>query len=950
VIRFGVLGPLHVTVEGHTVDLGGPRQRSLLAALLLHAGAPVSAEALAQMLWGEEAPHSAAKALQVNVSRLRAALGGAGDRVETAGGGYRLRVEPDELDAQRFEQEYERARSLPALDAAAVLGDALDLWRGPALADVRYEPWAQGEIRRLEELRGAAIEDRIDAELALGEHARLVGELETLVAEHPHRERLRAQQMLALYRSGRHADALAAYRAARETLDAELGLEPGPDLRRLEQQILMHDPALVAATPGVPPPPPTPTFGRDADIRDVLTGLETARLLTLVGPGGVGKTRLAIEVARAAGGRFVSLASTADADRIPDVICDALAIARVPGETDAAALDRALGRSAGLLVLDNLEHLPGAATVLAGLLDRHGDLTILATSRRPVDIHAERQFPVTPLAVGEDSPAVALFSDRARARDPSFTLTEQNAAAVTAVCDRLAGLPLAIELAAARLGVLAPAALAERLDDALAVLDHGPHDAPERQQTLRATLDWSYDLLDERERAAFSALGVFAGGCELDAAEAVTGSPLTVIEALVAQNLVNVRDGRLILLEPVRQYAVERLAARPDEDEVRARHLDHLRDLAQRADHQIRVQGSVAPGFAAVHRERDNFEAAIEWAFASGRYVDALAVAGALGFYAELRRTDEHAFRWCARALEAAGTEAPPGLRARALLALPGMRFEATAVERVSAAVALLRQLDDDSDLAWALIVFARVSSSMGEFDASREAAEEALERARRLGDRGVIGAALGEIALATPAIEQALPFAREAVAELRAAGAIGRCAGLLSSLGMAALAEDAYDVAELLEREALDAAQELGDPYALALVYGNMGLATLLNGRPDAARAAFRAEYETAHRHGYVRFYFEALLGFAALAAADGQDRRAATLDAAAWAGEDTVVYPSEAPIYDRVEQRFIAVARGRVDPEAWEAAAAAGRALSAEAAMALALGEPAAGALLPD
>jgi predicted ATPase/DNA-binding SARP family transcriptional activator len=941
VIRFGVLGSLDVRVGDSAVDLGGPRQRSLLAALLLHAREPVSADALAQMLWGDEAPPSTANALQVNVSRLRGKLGAASERLETVSGGYRLRVEPGELDADVFEQAYERARSLPAADAAKVLREALDLWRGPALVDVRYEPWAQGEIRRLEELRAAAIEERVATELELGEHARLVGELGSLVAEFPLRERLRALQMLALYRAGRHADALAAFRTARETLDAELGLEPGPELRRLEHQILVHDPSLVATAPGVPPPPPTPTFGRDKDIGDVLAALDTARLLTLVGPGGVGKTRLAIEVARAAGGRFVSLASTADADRIPGVICDALAVARVPGESDLAALDRTLERSAGLLVLDNLEHLPGAAVAIAGLLERHADLTVLATSRRPIDIHAERQFPVAPLGVGGDSPAVALFSDRAQAGDPSFALTKENAAAVAAVCARLAGLPLAIELAAARLGVLGPAALAERLDDALAVLDHGPHDAAERHQTLRATLDWSYELLDEQERDAFSALGVFTGGCELDAAEAVTGSPLSVIEAVVAHSLVTIRDRRLILLEPVRQYAADRLAARPDAEAVRARHLAHLRALAEGADHQIWVQGRRAPGFAAVHRERDNFETAIEWAFASGRYVDALAVAGALGFYSELRRTDEQAFRWCARALEAAGPAAPARLRARALLAQLGMRFDDDAVERASAALALYRQLEDDTGIARALIVVARVLSSMGEYDASREAAEEALDRARRLGDRGVIGAALGEIALATPEIEKALPFARDAVAQLRAAGAIGRTVGVLSSLGMAALSEDAYDHAEQLERDALDAAHEIDDPYALTLVYGNMGLAALLGDRPDAARAAFRAEYQTAHRHGYVRFYFEALLGFAALAAADEQDRRAATLQAAAWASTDTVVYPSEVPIYERVEQRFIAAAQRRLDPESWEAAAAAGRAMSADAAMAFALAD---------
>jgi DNA-binding SARP family transcriptional activator len=360
VIAFGVLGPLDVKVEDRPVDLGGPRQRALLAALIVHAREPVSAEALAQMLWGDEAPPTAAKALQVNVSRLRAALGAAGDRVETVSGGYRLRLEPDELDAERFEQAYERGRALAPTDAAPALRDALALWRGPALADLRYEPWAQGEIRRLEELRAAAVEDRVAAELELGEHARLVGELESLVAEFPLRERLRALQMLTLYRAGRHADALAAFRTAREMLDAQLGLEPGPELRRLEQQVLTHDPVLLAVLPGVPAPPPTPTFGRHDDVRDIVAALESARLLTLTGPGGVGKTRLATEVARAAGGRFVPLAAIADADRIPAAACSALGVRRMPGEEALEALRRTLQQAPTLLVLDNLEHLPGA--------------------------------------------------------------------------------------------------------------------------------------------------------------------------------------------------------------------------------------------------------------------------------------------------------------------------------------------------------------------------------------------------------------------------------------------------------------------------------------------------------------------------------------------------------------------------------------------------------------
>ncbi len=944
-IRFGVLGPLDVRVDDNTVDLGGPRQRSLLTALLLHAGEPVSAETLAQMLWGDEAPPSAAKALQVSVSRLRSALGEAGDRVETVAGGYRLRVEPDELDAEAFERAYDRARALaPApADAARALREALALWRGPALADVRYEPWSQSEIRRLEELRAAATEDRLEADLALGEHARLVGELERLVTEHPLRERLRAAQMVALYRSGRHAEALAAFQAARAMLDTELGLEPGPELRRLEQQILTHDPALVpAAAPSGPPPPPTPTFGREADIRAVLDLLEHSRLVTLTGPGGVGKTRLATEAARATGGQFVALASTADSERIPATICDALYVARVHGESDLEALDRALTLGPTRLVLDNLEQLPGAGALLAGLLERHSDLRVLATSRQPLRIQAERLFPVSPLDADD---AVALFTDRARARDPSFTATE----AVATVCERVDRLPLAIELAAARLGVLTPADLAERLTDALAVLGEGPQDAPARHRTLRATLDWSVDLLDDDERRAFVALGVFAGGCELDAAEAVSGCGLPVLEGLVAKSLVSAHAGRLSMLEPVRQYAAERLAAGPDAERVRERHLEHLVALAERTEDDLWVRGRASPAFATVQREHANIEAAVEWALGA-RPVGALRLLGALCSYPPLAHTEQQAERWCQRALAAAGDEAPARDRGRGHLALHYARRDTHGPAAAAAAVALFREAGTATDLIRALLAHALVLAFIERYDEARPVAEEALGRARDAGDTAATGAAFAGIALAIPDIEAALPFVRQAVDHLREVRAPARVGGLLTTMGMVALGQDAYDHAERLEVEALEAIRELDDPYTLGLVRGNTGLAALLAGRHDAAAVAFRGQLAIAREHRYLGFAFEGLLGLAALAGARRADDRAATLEAAAWALNDRPPYASEIPVYDRVTERYIAPARARLGAEACERAAATGRAMSLADAIDHALAEPAAGTLLPD
>ena len=517
------------------------------------------------------------------------------------------------------------------------------------------------------------------------------------------------------------------------------------------------------------------------------------------------------------------------------------------------------------------------------------------------------------------------------------------------MCERVAGLPLAIELAAGRLGVLTPADLAARLGSALAVLDQGPSDAPERQRTLRATLDWSYELLDPEERAEFTALGAFAGGCDLEAAEAVTGSPLPVLEGLVAKSLVTARSGRLALLEPIRQYAAERLAARPDAETIRARHFEHFLGLAERTEQELWEQRRCCPAFAVMHRERDNLEAALEWSFADGRPLDPLRFAGAIGTYAWLANAREQANRWYPRALSVAGPDAPLALRARAMLAWADNAWPGRPdLKRTIGALELFRRLDDDVGIARSLVSVSNALSFGGDYEGGRRAAEEALGHARSTGDPVLVGEALAQIALGIPRIEDALPFVRESLALLRAAGALDRMVRVLSTAGMAALREDAYDRAEELEREALDAAAEIADPATLGLVYGNTGLAALLGGRHDAARAAFRNELVTAHAHALDLFYFEGLLGLAAFAAANGDDHRAAVLEAAAWALNSYPVGESEAPVYERLEQRFIAAARERLGRERWETANATGRSLTAEAAIALAV-EHAAPASLP-
>ena len=478
-------------------------------------------------------------------------------------------------------------------------------------------------MRRLEELRVLALEERVEADLERGEHALLASELEALVAEHPLRERLRGQQMRALYRLGRQADALATYRDLRDP--------PGRGARPRAR------PGAARARAGDPHPPgPAPRRRRSRARRRRRSAARTTcagsasccdagdvRLLTLTGPGGVGKTRLALELARTLDGRFVSLAAVGDAEQVAPAIGDALDIARVPGEAAEDALQRALAGERSLLVLDNLEHLPGVEAIVARLLAR---ATVLATSRQPLGLQAEHRYPVAPLA---ERAAIRLFESRAAAR--GFALSDADRPAVEELCRRLGGHPLAIELAAARLGVLDPAGLAARLEDALSLLGPGPSDAPARQRTLRATMDWSYGLLSERERDAFTAFGAFAADCALDAAEAVTrrgaAGPRRARRQEPRQRerrpAGDARAGPPVRRRAARAAAGRRRRARPARSTTTRRSPSGPGASSGPA-------GARRRSFEALHRERGNFRAALTWAGASAAGVR---LAGALDFY-----------------------------------------------------------------------------------------------------------------------------------------------------------------------------------------------------------------------------------------------------------------------------------------------------------------------------
>ncbi|HEX3686016.1 MAG TPA: BTAD domain-containing putative transcriptional regulator, partial [Gaiellaceae bacterium] len=635
-VQFRILGPVEAVIDGGTAALGAPKQRGLLALLLVNRGRAVPAEALVDGLWGERPPASAMQSLQVYVHGLRRALGT--ERIETVGRGYRAVVAEDELDLVRFERLLERGRAALEAgrtdDAADDLREALGVWRGPALADVPEET-RRGEAEPLDELRLTALELRYEAELGCGRHDAVLAELEALTAEEPYRERFLSQRMLALYRAGRQAEALEVYRDARRALSDELGLDPSPALQELERSILRQDPSLAAPEPPTRstrplPAPPTPLVGRRLELAAVsaLYRNEGARLVTLTGPGGTGKTRLALAVAQALepelrdGALFVNLAPVASPELLVPTIAEVLDVREGGARPLAEGVTEHLRERRMLLVLDNFEQLLAAAPFVGELLATAPRLLVLATSRAPLRLAAEREYPVPPFDTPDaglpfealvNTDALRLFAARARAVDPGFELDTTSAPEVARVCARLDGLPLAIELAAARSKLLAPGEILERLERQPHILPPGPRDAPARQRTLSATISWSYDLLGPDERLTFARLGVFAGGCTLEAAEQVCETTVETLGVLVDNNLLRRRGGRFTMLVTVRAFALERLEEAGDA-QVRRRHAEWLTELAETMAERTTAGDDAAVWLDRIQPEHDNIRAALAWA------------------------------------------------------------------------------------------------------------------------------------------------------------------------------------------------------------------------------------------------------------------------------------------------------------------------------------------------
>ena len=1012
---FRILGLLEVVGDDGPKRIVRGRESALLALLLLHANEPLATDRVVEELWGETAPENATKSVHIYISRLRKALGA--DRIETTPAGYLIRVNPGEVDVESFESL--AARGQGELEAGrpdraqTLLDEALAHWRGDALADFVYEPFAQAAARRLHERRDVATADRIDARLALAQAQQTIPELEALIERSPLWERPRAQLMLALYRCGRQTDALDLARATRALFLEELGLEPGSTLQELERRILNHDPSL-----GGPAPPDRPqaqtlpsgtvtflftdverstdllarlgaasyaeilaahraalegafdahggvivdtqgdsffvAFARAAEAvacaREAQSALESgpirvrmglhtgeplltgagyagmdvhraariaaagsggqvllsqatrdlivdgdvvdlgehrlkdltrperiyqlgptafpalkslnrsslpeaahpivgrreeqhelaelvrrSRLVTITGTGGIGKTRLALQLAGELnddfedGVFFVSLASVSDPDLVLPLALEALGI----GEGDTVA-----GRNA-LLVLDNFEHVFDAAPALADFLRRSHGPTVLVTSRTPLHVSMELEYALDPLAA---EAAVELFLDRARSvrrhTEPSTTIDE--------ICRRLDHLPLALELAAARLKLLDPESLLVRLDSRLPLLTHGPRDLPERQRTLEATIAWSYDLLDDGLRPAFAQLSVFAGTFSVEAAEAVVGADLDVLATLVDASLLKPRgNGRFLMLETIREFARNRLSD-PEAMPLPGRHAGFFLELAERAQPHL-TGPEAADWLNRLDADQGNFRAALDWyALEEPRLSIRLAIA---------------LWRWW----------------------LLRGRYEEgqVSIERA------LRSTPSDSERGELLYQLGALAISRGATERGRELSQQALETFRSIGHEEWEAKSLsmlGHVATDAGRWPEAIGHYEDAAVRFRRLEHRLGLAGVLSDLASTHLRSGSPAEARPLALESRDLQREIGNRPGEALALAVVGY-TQLDSDLAEARRSLAESTKLAQKLGYLHALVFSLNGLAVVAFREGDVKRAAAVFEAALA-----------------------------------------------------------------
>ncbi|MEP9363036.1 BTAD domain-containing putative transcriptional regulator [Nocardioides sp. CN2-186] len=943
------------------MKLPGIAERALLAQLLLSPGRTIPATMLVDRLWSESTlPVDPMNALQIRVSKLRRALKamGVGDVVTREGVGYRATIDSSTVDALEFADRVRAARAAAASAAdnggvgtahVQAYDDALALWRGDPLSDFAVEQWATAESARLSELRLAALTERAQLALTLGRHLEVVGDLEPVVAQDPTSESLAGLLMLALYRGGRQADALDVYSRTQEVLDESLGLEPSVSLRSLHLRVLRQDatlgaqqdmvPAAAAVADGAaattipvtmpahrsraeadrtaPTNLPTvvrPLIGRDAQLESIVELLGGVRLLTLVGPGGAGKTSLAITTvvrtsAEYLDGAFgVRLASVTTPDQVPVAVADAVGMPMDGAGAARNLRDRLisfLARRRMLLLVDNCEHVVDAVAALVDdILGRCPDITVIATSREALAIPDEVQVTVGPLEIPpEDTsagdvlayPAAQLFAERARAVRPGLLFGARDLAAIGAITRSLDGIPLALELAAARVSTLSPAEVSERLANRFTLLTSGARTAEARQQTLRATVDWSYQLLSEAEQRVFDRLSVFQGGWTLMSAEGVVadegappGEVLDTIGRLVERSMVVAEPGpttRYRMLETLRQYAAEQLEAYGQTVEVARRHAAYFRGIVEHAEVALRGHEQ-RQTLLWLRAEQPNIRAAL--AFLGGPDGDrdgALMMAGSLGMFWHLGR---HLEGRQVLARLVVGDEGSPAARALALQAIsiverprgclvhpnPGCADAAAeslalfeelgdtwhaalsrvllAVEGVTGAeperseallAAAQEQFDHDGD-PWgpAVIGFVRMETAAktGDVDAAIRIGRTTAAAFRQLDDSWGLSATLYHLGWALRQFgryAEGAPVLEEAIDVARGAGLWNTAQWALADLAIAKVHLGDYETARRLFDEGAAASREVGDSAGEVLAGYGYGLLAHVDGDWGEAR-----------------------------------------------------------------------------------------------------------------
>jgi predicted ATPase/DNA-binding SARP family transcriptional activator len=908
-VRFQLLGPMEVSVTGQPVKLPGAAERALMAQLLLAPGRTIAATILVDRLWSESTlPVDPMNALQIRVSKLRRALnsGGLADLVVREGMGYRAEVEPSQVDAHEFEVRLRQARATkhegtkrstaaPSPDVLAAYDEALALWVGEALSDFATEQWAIAEAARLSELKLAAMTERAQTALSLGRHVEVIAQLEPVVARDPTLESTAGLLMVALYRSGRQADALEAYRRTRDVLDESLGLEPSLSLRSLHERVLRQDASLGGASDLALPAPvlvpasrsrateaarvtnlPTvvrPLIGRDGQL-DALTALvDEARLVSLIGPGGAGKTSLALATVLRVADDFpdgvfgVRLAPVHDADQVPVATADALAVPLDGAAGDHDVRERIisfLGRKNLLMLVDNCEHvIDAAASLIDDVLGRCPNVTVLATSREGLAVPDEVQVTVGPLETPPESTApgrvldfaaAQLFVERARAVRAGTVYEEGELQAIGRICRALDGIPLALELAAARMSSMSATDIASRLDQRFSLLTSGVRTAEARQQTLRATVDWSYTLLTTREQRVFHRLSIFRGGWTLTAAEDIVSDPdtqygevLETLGSLVGRSMLFVEPGattRYRMLETLRQYAAERLAESGEADEVARRHAAWFRGMALDSEMALRGHGQRATLIRLRH-DRPNLRAAMTWLAEPGNDPDgALSMAGSLGLFWHLGRHLEG--RELLARLLAAHAGAPSARasalqavslveRPRACLVHPSPRCAETAGESLR----LFDELGDQSRAALSRVLLAVQGVTGAGRDEQEQLLTEAEAQFERDGDPwgpAVIGFVRMETALKTGDESNAVPIGRATAAVFRQLDDPWGLSAILYHLGWGLRQFGRYEEAARVLEEAIDVAASAGIYNTVQWALADLGVGQIHQGNPELA------------------------------------------------------------------------------------------------------------------